>query len=187
MRDTRRRDRTRIERKRNERPRAFCFRLLNACARDIVLYVKIYKTVYGTFTVTAGERLTAAASKYYAAVKINGTDFESKPVKLTVKQGKVSVKSSASSVVMYRNDRYSRAQFTLSIADGTVARIEHAEMDSVSENRFRLIDLGNGCFTLEYKDSTFPASFKASTVKLSVYVQGCEKAVATVKLKVSCI
>ena len=66
-----------------------------------------------------------------------------------------------------------------------VAPIEHAELDKASKEKFRPVTLADNTFALEYKDSVLPTAFRASTVKLSVYVQGCEKSVATVSIRVS--
>ena len=141
----------------------------------------------GTFTVTAGEGLTAPVSKYSVAVctRINGEEKTSNHVKLSVKQGPVKVKSSAASLTLHKKDRFSRAVFTLSIADGTVKPMAYIDMDAASAQKFRLIELGNGAWALGYKDNTLPASFRASTVKLSVYAQDCDAPLGTVKLKVS--
>ena len=87
--------------------------------------------------------------------------------------------------MLYKNDRNSRITFTLTVADGAVSPIDRIELDAASAKKFRLIDLGGNTWAIEYLNNTRPATFKASTVRLSVFLTGCEKSVSMLKLKVS--
>ena len=140
----------------------------------------------GTYTLTVNARYEAGAvySVRFEAT-VAGTVYPSKTVKLTAKQGKVAVKSSLSEAVMLRNDRFSRVSFRLSIDDPEVAPLTHAELDAASAKKFSLHEVQPGLYELEYLHNELPKSFKASTVKVNVFVQGCEKAAATVKIKVT--
>ena len=143
----------------------------------------------GVFTFRVREDWTQTTSAYSVKIKAklsDGSEILSRTATaLPVKQGKVSVKSSVSSLTMYKNDCMSRAPFRLTVADSTVAPIERVELDAVSAEKFEIVSLGRNGWELKYKDDTMPAKFTAATVKLSLYVSGCANSAATVKLKVT--
>ena len=149
----------------------------------------VYSLENGVFTVTLKDGWETVTSAYSVKVKAKPDDGRddilTSAVALPVKQGKVKAVSSVTSGILYKNDKYSRLTFTLSIPDGTVAPISYVDIDTASANKFRLIDLGGNTYALEYLYNTLPAKFKASTVKLYIYVEGCEKAAASVGVKVS--
>ena len=139
------------------------------------------------FTLKVRPDWKETTSAFSVAVKAsaNGVEPMSAKTALAVKKGKVTVKSSLASAVFYKKDRFSRAYFTLSIPDPTVATISDVTLDTASAKKFRLLSYGNGVYAIEFLDNRFPASFTASTVKLSVFVQGCTPAVATAKIKIT--
>ena len=141
------------------------------------------------FTLTLKDSCMAATDAYSAKLRVTASDGKTyitkTAVSLPVKKGAVKVKSAPAALKLYKKDRFSRAVFTLSVADKAVSPIDHIALDAASAKKFALIDLGDNTWGLEYPGNTLPKTFRASTVRLSVYVSGCSAAAATVKLKVS--
>ena len=169
---------------------------------DLVFYVKNGKTASeipavdtpfkaeksgGVFTITLKDTCGAATGAYSVKVKATaaGGEYWTKAISIPVIKGKVSVKSSVSKLTLFKNDRYSRAVFTLSTADESVAPTVNVALDTASAKKYQIVSLGNNTWGLEYKENTLPKAFKSGTVKLSVFVEGCDSAASTVSLKVN--
>ena len=143
----------------------------------------------GTYTLRSNEFTeTGVTYSVQFRAEIDGKEYPSSTVKLKVKKGAVAVKSSVTTGTMYKKDRYSRLTFRLSVADPRVAPISGIELDDASAKKFQLVELEDNTWALEYKDNTLPtgaSAFKASSVKLFVYVDSCSVSVATVSIRVS--
>jgi hypothetical protein len=132
-----------------------------------------------------GAKATKEYSVVFCYTPSNTSElYYSKAVALPITKGKVTVKNSASTVELLKEDRFSRGEFKLTIEDPTVARIDHITLDAASAAKFDIYDLGDGTFALGYKGNVLPSAFKPASVKVSVYVEGCAEAVATITLKV---
>lgn len=136
-------------------------------------------------TVKAGSGLTAKDTAYYLTLSadIGGKTYKAKPVLIPVKTGSAAVTCSAGSVTLYKNDRFSRGEFTLTVTDTTVAPVTEARLDAASAQKVRLVPLGGNEYALTYPEGAAPASFKAFTAKITLYTGG--NAIGTVSVKVS--
>ncbi len=146
----------------------------------------------GKFIVTAipGENINPATKT--ATLTLNGTAI-SKPVTLTLKQGKATVNQSTKEITLSKNDRFDRQSVILSLSDSTLYDIGNARVTMTDSSGYLIpIPLGNGEYAIGYMDNKLPANvrsgkLKSTTVKFNVYLQGNggNKANATLSVKVN--
>ncbi|MBR2571646.1 MAG: hypothetical protein IKE30_05905 [Clostridia bacterium] len=94
-------------------------------------------------------------------------------------KGKVTAGVSPAAVTLNRADAASFADVKITIADAAVAPVVNVTAGSKA---FSAEYLGEGAVRIGFKDGKVPK--KGETVKLSVFVEGCPEAAATVKVTV---
>lgn len=151
----------------------------------------------GTVAVFIKEGQTVSHADKYTVVlkyKINDTEtvIASKPVTLSVKQGKAAVSISSKAVKLFKNDRFSTGEVTIRITDPTLTGIKDKGIKLVSPKVngvevFELHELGNGVYAIAFKDNTPPNpnwKYKGGTAKIQVFLEGNETTKANVTFSV---
>ena len=101
--------------------------------------------------------------------KVDGT----KAITITFAVTKPKVTQDVKTVNLYLNDRYSRGEFKLTLADKTMPSISTVEIaDAKMAEFYQLVNLGGGEFAIEFKNNQIANNLKAGNIKLNIYLDG---------------
>ena len=170
-------------------------------AGDVTDSFDVEETEEGQIVISIADGARVShADRYTVTVTYRINDSEAtvtntKPVALSVKQGKASAAVSSKAVQLFRNDRFSSGKVTILLTDDTLTGLKDVKIVSPKVKGvevFELRDLGDGSYAIAFNDNLPPAAnwkYKGGTVKLQVFLLGneTEKPNATFKVKVKVI
>ena len=149
----------------------------------------------GTYTITKAEDAALDHSAKYSVKlvsTIGGTEVESKPIFLNVKQGSAKLTLAADSNILFSRDSRSRVNFSLTAKDvqqNDISEVSIKTDKNKYNEKLEIISYGNGEFALGFANNTVDERLKGKTVTvtLNIFLKGNEiqKANTTAKLKVT--
>ena len=108
------------------------------------------------------------------SVEVKGQKVDdTKAITITFAVTKPKITQDVKAVNLYLNDRYSRGEFKLTLADTTLPSISKVEIaDAKMAEFYQIKDFGNGQYAIEFKDNNIANNLKTGNIKLNIYLDG---------------